>query len=246
VPASSAERDGPAGESEGATAGARNPREQVVGDVIRGLYEGRYQPGQRLKEAHLAKALGISRGPIREALNRLDALGIVSLTPQRGAQIRRLSREEAIGILLVVEALVGIAAGCAAERISSPGAAVRLQAALERLVNFDPSSAEPEHALARDSFYSTLTDIAGNAEIRRILPTVQIHLIRTQFAAEMERTNRSRHADYRQIVDAVLAGRWSIAEKAARMHIARAIEALREARRSDEGPPPSRPRPRSR
>ena len=58
-----------------------SPRERVVRDLIRGLYEGRYKPGQRLIEAQLTATYGISRGPVREALNRLAASGIVVLTP---------------------------------------------------------------------------------------------------------------------------------------------------------------------
>lgn len=224
----SAARESQAGEARQLNSDSHSPRELVVRTIIRGLYDGRYRPGQRLKEIDLTNSMGVSRGPVREALNRLAATGIVSLTLQRGAQVRRLSREEAIGILLVVQPLVGLAARFAAERITMPGAADRLREALDRLVCFDPASNAPEHALARDYFYAALTDIAGNAELKRILPSVQIHLIRTQFRDTMAVTNRNRQADYRRIAAAVAAGRPTIAEAAARAHIARAITALQD------------------
>ncbi|WP_184067640.1 GntR family transcriptional regulator [Sphingosinicella soli] len=207
---------------------SRSPREQVVRSIICGLYDGRYTPGQRLKEIDLTKSMHVSRGPVREALNRLAASGIVSLTLQRGAQVRRLSRDEAIGILVIVQSLVGIAARFAAERAGVEDSE-RLNAALNRLVHFDPASNAPEHALARDHFYATLTDVSGNAELKRILPTVQIHLIRTQFRAEMAVTHRHRHDDYRRITKGVMAGKPAAAENAAKAHIARAIAALRAA-----------------
>jgi len=203
-----------------------SPRELVVRSIIRGLYEGVYLPGQRLKEIDLTGSMGVSRGPVREALNRLAAGGIVSLTLQRGAQVRTLSREEAAGILVVVQSLVSLAAQLAAARAAGDGSA-RLEAALERLLRFDPASTAPEHALARDHFYATLTEMSGNAELGRILPTVQVHLIRTQFSKEMAETNRHRHADYRNIAQAVAAGRPAAARRAAARHLQRAIDALR-------------------
>lgn len=204
---------------------SRSPREQVVRNIIRGLYDGRYQPGQRLKEAELTQSMGVSRGPVREALNRLAANGIVALTLQRGAQVRKLSRDEAIGILVIIQSLVGLAARLAAERITPPEAG-RLQQALDCVVRYDPASIAPEHALARDRFYATLSEMSGNAELQRILHTVQIHLIRTQYRAAMADTNRYRHGDYRRIAAAVSAGKPAAAENAARSHIGRAIAAL--------------------
>jgi DNA-binding GntR family transcriptional regulator len=203
-----------------------SPRERVVRDVIRGLYEGRYRPGQRLVEAQLTATYGISRGPVREALNRLAASGIVVLTPERGAEVRLLSIHEAIDTLIVVQGLIGIAARLAATHIDKPGAAERMKAAVEALIQFDPASGEAEHAKLRGRFYAALTDTAGNSELSRVLPNVQIHLIRVQFYQVMRATDRTRKRDYRQIADAVLAGRPATAETIAKRHIGRAIDAL--------------------
>jgi DNA-binding GntR family transcriptional regulator len=205
---------------------ASSPRERVVRDLIRGLYEGRYQPGQRLVEAQLTATYGISRGPVREALNRLAASGIVVLTPERGAEVRMLSISEAIDTLIVVQGLIGIAARLAAMHIDRPGAAARMEAAVEGLLQFDPASGDAEHAKLRGRFYRALTDTAGNSELSRVLPNVQIHLIRVQFYNVMKATDRTRKKDYRQIADAILAGRASTAEAIAKRHIGRAIEAL--------------------
>jgi DNA-binding GntR family transcriptional regulator len=56
-----------------ANAATRSPREHIVRDIIGGLYEGRYVPGQRLVEADLTRQYDASRGPVREALNWLSA-----------------------------------------------------------------------------------------------------------------------------------------------------------------------------
>jgi len=197
-----------------------------VRQVIRGLYDGRYEPGQRLQEAQLTAEFQVSRGPVREALNRLAAMGVVTLTPQRGAQIRRLSVEEAVDILVVVQVLVGTGARLAAERIDRPGAREKLREAFEKLAAFDQFSAASAYAMARNAFYGVITATAGNPELRRILPGVQVHLIRVQFRAAMRNVDRRRHRDYEEIVEAIYVGDSAAAERAARRHIGRSITAL--------------------
>lgn len=205
---------------------SRSPRERIVRHIIEGLYEGHYAPGQRLVEAELTANYQVSRGPVREALNWLAARGIVLLTPQRGAQVRRLSREEAIDVLVIVESLIGLAARLAARRLSSPQEAGKLRAALARLEEFDPSSARSEYAYARDSFYGALMDIAGNAELRRIMPGTLVHLVRVQYRDALRPADATRHADYRAIAKGVFAGRAQDAQSAARAHISNMIAVL--------------------
>lgn len=203
-----------------------SPRDIVFRDIIRGLYEGRFAPGQRLVEGDLTALYGVSRGPVREALSRLAAEGIVELRPQRGAVVRRLSRAEAIDIMRVVGSLMGLAARLAVGRIDAPGMAARLQTLLAELESFDPSNPAPDYAIARDRFYGALIDLAANAELRRRMPAVQVHLVRVQFRADMSQADATRHADYRAIVAAVIARDPDAAEAAARHHFDNVIISL--------------------
>lgn len=238
APAMSAGKGGPGGDSR-ETDDSRSPREIIVRAVVRGLYEGRYEPGQRLVEAELTAAHGVSRGSVREALNRLAASGVVELTLQRGAQVRILTIDEAVDILVVVHGLIGIAARLAATRITQPGAAERMMATVDAISAFDPESSTPEYAIARDNFYAALTGLAGNKELRRVLPTVQIHLVRVQFRAVLRSTNSRRHNDYRRIANAVLAGSPAAAEAAVHKHLDRSIAALAAFRDVDRDRHPS-------
>lgn len=203
-----------------------SPRDIVFRDVIRGLYEGRFAPGQRLVEGDLTTLYGVSRGPVREALSRLAAEGIVDLRPQRGAVVRRLSRDEAIDIMRVVGSLMGLAARLAVRRIDLPGMAARLENLLAELESYDPSTPAPDYAIARDRFYGALIDLAGNAELRRRMPAVQVHLIRVQFRTNMGHADATRHADYRAIAAAVIARDPDAAEAAARRHFDNVVAAL--------------------
>ena len=202
-------------------------REAVVRDIVNGLYDGRYEPGQRLQEAQLTAAYGISRGPVREALNALSAMGIVDLTPQRGAQVRVLGIEEAIDTLIVAQTLIGLSASLAAARASQSPQRDKLVKSLEGVLSFDSQATGADFGLARDSFYGSITAMASNVELSRLLPTVRIHLIRVQFRSVLRAHETRWRGDYRRIADAILAGRPREAEAAARRHLGRAIDRLR-------------------
>ena len=89
--------------------------DQVAQVLLDGIKSGRIVPGQRLIEADLTSELRVSRGPVREALKRLSAEGLVRLIPHRGAYIRKLTRREVMDILVIQETLTALAARLAAQ-----------------------------------------------------------------------------------------------------------------------------------
>ena len=84
--------------------------QEIAYDAIRdGILAGRHAPGQRLIADELAKELGVSRMPVREALHRLEVAGLVTITPHRGAVVSALSEAECIEIYHVRAVLDGLA-----------------------------------------------------------------------------------------------------------------------------------------
>jgi len=81
-------------------------------DAIR---DGRYQPGERIREAEVAQHLDVSRTPVREAFRRLQADGLLVLTPWRGAEVAELDRNQVVELYAMRRVLEGTAAGLAAE-----------------------------------------------------------------------------------------------------------------------------------
>lgn len=75
--------------------------DQVVDAIVRGAAEGHFLPGDRLVEAEVARALGVSRVPVREALRLLESQGIVVNTPYRGMRLMDVSPERIEKILAV-------------------------------------------------------------------------------------------------------------------------------------------------
>jgi len=87
------------------------------------IVTGQLEPGTVLRQEHLSEQFAVSRTPIREALRRLAALGLVSLEPNRGVRVRTLSRDELREAFLVRAELESLATELAVPRFTSEGLA---------------------------------------------------------------------------------------------------------------------------
>jgi DNA-binding GntR family transcriptional regulator len=93
-------------------------RDLVIDEIQSDLTQGRLQPGDSLDQPAIAKRLGVSRTPVREALVLLEAHGIVESHPRRGMVIRALSPDEVEDDYLVLATLEKLAAGLAVPRLT--------------------------------------------------------------------------------------------------------------------------------
>src|SRR5919199_7002536 len=90
--------------------------ERVHAHLREEIVSNRLAPGTELQEVALSEQLGVSRGPIREAIGRLAAEGLVVVRPRRGAVVRSLSKDEFLEAYQVREALEGMAVRLAGPR----------------------------------------------------------------------------------------------------------------------------------
>ena len=95
------------------------------------IVSGRVEAGAVLRQEQLSERFGVSRTPIREALRRLAAQGLVSFTPNRGVRVRTLSRRELHEAFLVRAELEGLATELAVPRMTAESLA-ELDAAEQR------------------------------------------------------------------------------------------------------------------
>lgn len=72
----------------------RSLADEIVVRMREAILNGLIAPGERLREELIATSMGVSRGPVREALQRLEREGLVIVTPNRGAVVARLSRDD--------------------------------------------------------------------------------------------------------------------------------------------------------
>lgn len=192
--------------SEPARLRPRSLAEDARTEIERLIVAGAIAPGERINEARLAAALGISRGPLREALRGMAADGWITLRPNRGAFVQAISPEEAM------EAFGERAALCsfAARRIAGaprPG----LVAELARQVDAMQGAVEADdHARfydLNDAFHAAIVDGAGNRRLslahERSLRDLRLYRMRTIVHGRgLARAN----AEHREIVAAIAAG----------------------------------------
>lgn len=93
--------------------------DQAKARIEEAILNGHFAPGERLKETELAEWLGVSRAPVRQALQGLSYEGLISLTPRRGAIVVNLNDHILLEALDLREVLEGLAARWAAERLTS-------------------------------------------------------------------------------------------------------------------------------
>lgn len=83
------------------------------------IFAGRLKPGDRIDQDQIADDLGISRLPVREALITMAAEGLIETLPRRGAFVARLARDDVLDQYVIFGTLSGLAAGRAAETLTS-------------------------------------------------------------------------------------------------------------------------------
>ena len=116
--------------------------EAAYARLLEAIRTGAFVPGDRLRETDVAARLDLSRTPVREALRRLEADGIVEHRPRLGAIIRRLSHGELVELYEMRSVLERTAAGMAAKHASAP------EIAALRDLNAAIASSAPSRAAA--------------------------------------------------------------------------------------------------
>lgn len=196
-----------------------SPFEQTYRGLMRGLYEGSFIPGQRLIAPDLMQRFGVGRGTIREVLHRLASSGVVTIVPNRGAQVRQLTREDVSDVLDVVEVLLGLAARGAATA-SDEDIGRQLSKLHAQLAPEGPSADFSEFVSARERYYRFIVRASGNYELRRLFPDAQVHIMRVQLRNYGRAADSTHVEDYIELTEAILSGDPVRAEAAGRRHVA--------------------------
>jgi DNA-binding GntR family transcriptional regulator len=185
--------------------------------ILRGLESQAFVPGQRLVEADLSAAFGVSRNSVREGLQRLAAEGVIELLKHKGAVIRALGHQDTKDVLDVAELMTGLLARAAARNHADIAQAAMLRQSLRDLVRADDARDGLAFAQARRKFYRALLDLGRNRELRRLFPTIHMPIVYAQY--RLPSLQQIRLRDYKRIAAAVLAGKDDEAESRGREHV---------------------------
>jgi DNA-binding GntR family transcriptional regulator len=138
--------------------------ERVMSELRKALKDGVLVPGQRIREVEVAAWLGVSRTPVREALQRLTEAGLLEQTAQ-GLVVVTLGHTDLVELYLVREVLVGAAAGRAAQQASA-AEIHHLRSILDAMVGEeDPSKLKAMNA----RFHQALYNMSHNAYLIKSL-----------------------------------------------------------------------------
>jgi len=199
--------------------------DRVCAQIVTAIVKGEIPSGQKISEPELARTYGISRGPLREAMRRLEGLRLIERKPNVGARVVKLSVKELVEIYHVREALEGMACRMAAMYMSD-----------EEIANLRSLLDEHERSVQKldgRSYFQKEGDLdfhyrivqgSKNEKLLELLGSDLYHLVRMyryQFSVSSSRPKRALK-EHRQIVDAIEARDPELAELLMRRHISAA------------------------
>ncbi len=170
------------------------------------ILANRLPPGTVLGEVTLAESLGVSRGPVREALGRLAAEGLVTIRPRRGAVVSALSAQEFLEAYQVREALEVLATRLAVPRLE-PADLERLQDLVEQQAALADAGDVDAFFLANSAFHDLLVTRSGNQTLLEMYRQLVGHMGRYRMRSLALRGTLKRSvAEHRAILRAAGAG----------------------------------------
>jgi DNA-binding GntR family transcriptional regulator len=204
------------------------------------IVSGEIAPGSVLRQEQLSERFGVSRTPVREALRRLAALGLVSFIPNRGVRVREVSRDELHEAFLVRAELEALITELAARKLT-PEALAELEECEKRFSRLtkevrarepggDRRSLMANWMSANHAFHDVLYRTAGAPYIESVAKAARRSFAGTTVWApldeELDRLYERNQAEHRAIRQALAAGSTAGARELAREHVMHSFELL--------------------
>jgi DNA-binding GntR family transcriptional regulator len=204
-----------------------NLGESVYRQLWEGILARRLQPGDKLSDLQISRELGVSRTPVREALQRLVSDGIVRAEPNHGFFIAAFSRRDIAEIYDLRAALEATALKHAAPHLSMSELTAELDVfeAIGRIVKQSADDDEWLQATKQflevdRSFHRRLAELAGNARLRAMLEGLWAQIAVFQRAGLFRRSWLDvALRDHRAVIDALIAGEVNAAAGHLEAHI---------------------------
>ncbi len=192
---------------------------RVYEELKRIILESRVPLGGKLNEGELAAALGVSRTPVREAINRLEKEGLVQIFPQRGAFVVGFSEKDVFELFLIRENLEGLAARLAAERANEADLA-KLESCIRGFK--EPFTEKDVQRYAKEDFrfHQMVVALSDAQRLIKLIATLhdQIRTFRLTTVGLSTRMKTSL-AEHRLLIDAFRKKDSEKAERRMRVHI---------------------------
>ncbi len=196
-------------------------------ELERQIVSGEIAVGAKLNEVDIAHALGVSRGPVREAFRALDQAGLVRVEKNRGVFVREVTLEEANQIYEVRAALEGLIGKLAARRIDTEEVE-QLRGVVKKMAALDKSRKAEAYFALNVEFHDILARAARNAALlthyRRVVN--ELDLYRRETISRSTENIPISTREHEAIVTAVSKGDEKLAERLLTEHVLQSRERL--------------------
>jgi DNA-binding GntR family transcriptional regulator len=195
------------------------------------IVSGRIPMGAKLGEEVLAGRFGVSRGPLREALRRLEGRSLVTRTAHSGVRVVELSEDDLFELYEVRGSLEGLAARLAAER-GDEAELADIADLLERQRAHGRSNADTDYSqgVESDDFHYRIAMASGSSRLQRLLCGDLYSLIRMcRYKTWSIPGQRKSHQDHERILEAIQGRDGDLAELLMRRHVGVARQRYKEA-----------------
>ncbi len=185
---------------------SRQALHEAVASRLRDMIvEGALEPGARLNERALCEQLGISRTPLREAFRVLATEGLISLPPNRGAQVVKLSPEDVRDTFDVMGALEGLSGELACRHVTDADIAA-LRVMHEEMVAYHARRDLPNYYRINRVIHERINAIAGNPTLTRTYRALndRLHALRFRSNYIQDKWDRA-VADHGEMLEALAA-----------------------------------------
>ena len=199
-------------------------RERIATHLREAIVSGDLPAKTRLMEPELARRLGVSRTPLREAIRQLEAEGFLTTIPRMGTFVAEVTARDLEDVYAIRAVLEGLAARQAAEQ--TDGASAGLRTLLIELARKTTDYREYHEASGR--FHEAVLTASGNQRLQALYHTLthQVARLRRLSLAVARRPEVSLR-EHRRIASAILRGRGPEAERLMRSHVEGALAIVR-------------------
>ncbi len=203
--------------------------DDVFNQLRTAIVKGDIPPGAKINEPQLSKHYGISRGPLREAIRRLEGCKLVEIKANIGAKVISLNTTQIIEIYQIREQLEGLACRLAAENMEAKGCSE-----LRALLHKHEGEIQSENGLLYYQtegdldFHYMIVQLSGNSRLVDLLCGELYHLLRLYRCQTSTQPSRPEQAfnEHHQIVNALEKRDGELAEFLMKRHISHARETL--------------------
>ena len=202
---------------------------RLTEELTDAIVTGEIAAGEKISEPNLANRYDVSRGPLREAIRRLEGRGLVRHVPHAGVRVVTLGLDEVVELYAIREALEGMAARLAADHMSDTEIEAVRELLDEHEVAVQKSEGREYFQQEGDlDFHYRIVMASGNQKLIALLCGELYHLVRMHRYRSSRTASRPQRAltEHRRILDAVAERDGELAELLMRRHLGGARQSI--------------------